>query len=355
MKGWLAFFKGRRVLVTGDTGFKGSWLSFWLHHLGAHVTGYALPPKDPGDLFNRLQLARRIRHIHGDIRDRAHLKKVFAGFRPEIVFHLAAQSLVRLSYADPTYTVETNVAGSANLLDSVRQTPSVRSLVFITSDKCYLNKEARRAYRENDELGGHDPYSASKAAAELVFASFKRSFFDLEKRRGVASVRAGNVIGGGDWATDRLVPDCIRALQKDRSIEIRHPAAIRPWQHVLDPLYGYLMLAERLHEHPREFSGSWNFGPSTHSVRTVREVVSTFIAHWGRGTLRHISQNHAPHESQLLMLNCNKARRLLGWVPLWNVDRSIVETVNWYRAVHAGEPAAEVTQRQLVAYMESRS
>ena len=354
MRDRLTFFKGKRVLVTGDTGFKGSWLSFWLHHLGAHVTGYALAPKHPKDLFYRLRLSRRIKHVQGDIRDRAHLQNVFSRTRPEIVFHLAAQSLVRLSYIDPTYTVETNVAGSANLLECVRQTPSVRSLVFITSDKCYLNKESRRAYRESDELGGHDLYSASKASAELIFASYKLSFFDLRKRLGAASVRAGNVIGGGDWAKDRIVPDCIRAIQKNHPIELRHPSAIRPWQHVLDPLYGYLMLAKRLYDHPQDFSGSWNFGPSMHSTRTVHEVASKIISDWGQGTLHHSPQNNAPHESQLLLLNCNKAQRLLGWTPLWNVDRSIAETVEWYHDVHGGEPAADVTERQILAYMSSR-
>jgi len=350
----LSFFKNRRVLITGDTGFKGSWLSLWLDLLGAKITGYALPPKNRGDLFNRLQLHRRIQHVNGDIRDRTHLHKVFTHFRPEIVFHLAAQSLVRLSYADPTYTVETNVGGSANLLECVRQSPSVRALVYITSDKCYLNKEWPWAYRENDELGGRDPYSASKAAAELLFASYRSSFFDARKTLGAASVRAGNVIGGGDWAADRIVPDCIRALQKRRPIHLRNPSAIRPWQHVLDPLYGYLRIAERLYSKPHDFSGSWNFGPSIHSARTVQDVASKIIACWGTGTIRHVPQKKAPHESQTLLLNCDKAQRQLGWTPLWDVDRSITETADWYREVNAGSPAVEITERQIATYMDSR-
>jgi len=276
MNGVFSFFKDRRVLITGDTGFKGSWLSHWLNMLGADVTGYALPPKNRGDLFNQLRLQRRIHHVNGDIRNSAGLRKVFLHFRPEIVFHLAAQSLVRVSYADPAGTIETNVAGSAHLLDAVRRQPSVRALIYITSDKCYLNKEWAWAYRENDELGGRDPYSASKAAAELIFASYSASYFADRKTLGAASVRAGNVIGGGDWAIDRIVPDCIRALQKNRAIELRHPSAVRPWQHVLDPLYGYLVLAARLHAHPKDFSGSWNFGPSIHSSRTVHEVALYF-------------------------------------------------------------------------------
>jgi len=350
----LSFFKGKRVLVTGDSGFKGSWLTFWLNHLGARVAGYSLPPKQSGDLFNTLRLKQVIQHTHGDIRDRAHLHKVVSRFKPEIVFHLAAQSLVRTSYADPAYTIETNVAGSANLLDSVRQSSSVRSLVYITSDKCYLNKEWSWAYRENDELGGHDPYSASKAAAELIFASYQSSFFAARKTMGAASVRAGNVIGGGDWAADRIVPDCIRALQKKRPIHLRHPGAVRPWQHVLDPLYGYLMLAERLYQDPKRFSSAWNFGPSIHSSRTVKEVASQIVSGWGSGEIRHVPQKKAPHESQMLLLNCDKAARLLGWTPLWDVDRSITETVEWYRETDEGTPAVDITERQILSYMGSR-
>ena len=350
----LAVFKNRRVLLTGDTGFKGSWLSYWLDILGAKVAGYALAPQTAGDLFNRLQLARRIHHVTGDIRDRNHLCRVFARFRPEFVFHLAAQSLVRLSYTEPTKTIETNVAGSANLLDCVRQSGSVRSLVYVTSDKCYLNKERTRPYSESDELGGHDPYSASKAAAELIFASYRESYFGGRKRLGAATARAGNVIGGGDWAIDRIVPDSIRALQKNRPIEVRNPSAVRPWQHVLDPLYGYLLLANRLFTQPRVYSSSWNFGPSVQSSRTVREVVSRIISSWGEGRLHHKPHKKAPHESLMLRLNCDKAKRRLGWTPLWGVDRSITETVKWYRFVLAGGSAEDITAWQIRAYMAGR-
>jgi len=355
MNGTFSFFKGRRVFITGDTGFKGAWLSYWLHLLGADVTGYALAPKQRGDLFNQLQLSRHIKHVTGDIRDRLHLQKVFSQFKPEVVFHLAAQSLVRVSYADPVTTIDTNVTGSATLLECVRQSPSVRSLVYITSDKCYLNKEWLWAYRENDELGGKDPYSASKAAAELIFACYHDSFFTMRKNFGAASTRAGNVIGGGDWALDRIVPDCIRALQKKCAIELRHPQAVRPWQHVLDPLYGYMMLAARLYSRPKEFSTSWNFGPSVRSSRTVQEVAAKIVSGWGEGKIRHVPQKKAPHESQMLLLNCEKANRLLGWAPRWDVDRSLMETVDWYREVHAGEPAAKITERQIRSYMDSRA
>jgi CDP-glucose 4,6-dehydratase len=347
-----SFYKHHRVLVTGDTGFKGSWLTHWLTILGANVAGYALAPQGTRDLFNQLNLRRLIAHETGDIRNRHHLHRTISHFRPDIVFHLAAQPLVRASYADPSYTVETNVTGSANLLEAVRLTPSVRSLVFVTSDKCYKNKEQMRPYKEVDELGGHDPYSASKAAAELLFASYQDSFFTVRKHFGAASARAGNVIGGGDWSDDRIVPDCIRALQKKRPILLRHPNAIRPWQHVLDPLRGYLTLAMHLYENPKRYAGSWNFGPSVRAARTVNQVATQIISEWGEGKLRHIPQKKALHESQLLLLNCDKARKVLGWSPVWDVDRSIQKTAEWYRQTHAGQSAETITRAQIQAYME---
>ena len=257
----LSIFSGKRVLVTGDTGFKGSWLCLWLRELQADVVGYALPPKTNEDLFNLLGLEKFIHHIAGDIRDLEGLQLVFDEFQPEYLFHLAAQSLVRLSYKEPKLTFDTNVGGSVNVLEAVRATTSLRSVIFVTSDKCYRNKEWIWGYRENDALGGHDPYSSSKAAAELVLSAYQDSFFNNRKALGVASVRAGNILGGGDWAKDRLVPDIIKSLRQDTPIILRNPGATRPWQHVLDPLFGYLLLASRLYTSPQAFAGPFNFGP----------------------------------------------------------------------------------------------
>ena len=273
--------RGKRVLVTGDTGFKGSWLSLWLHRIGANVLGLALPPKTERDHFNVLGLGKVISHVDCDIRDLAELEKATADFKPEVVFHLAAQALVKHSYSNPKATFDTNVGGSVNVLELVRQSPSVRALVYVTSDKCYRNKQWVWGYRENDELGGEDPYSASKAAAEMVFSAYLKSFFETRETLGAASVRAGNAIGGGDWADDRLVPDCIRALSSGEPIILRNPAAIRPWQHVLEPISGYIRLAGQLMEEPSRYSGAWNFGPELSRRRTP--FMSLPSASWNAG------------------------------------------------------------------------
>lgn len=345
-------FKGRRVLVTGDTGFKGSWLSLWLHQLGAEVTGYALPPASPDDLFGQLGLDRIIHHVDGDIRDLPHLQQVFGTARPEFLFHLAAQSLVRLSYAEPKLTFDTNVGGSVNILEAARATPTLRSVIYVTSDKCYKNKEWVWGYRENDELGGHDPYSASKAAAEIVFTAYFQSFLSANKSLGAASVRAGNVIGGGDWAADRIVPDSIKSLQAGKLLVLRNPEATRPWQHVLDPLYAYLQLAAQLDSNPDGFSGSWNFGPAEDSVKTVRQLTEKIISSWGCGEIVATRNEGALHEAGMLRLNCDKARHSLNWRPRWDFERAVNETVNWYKEVASGNSTLAVTQRQLLAYME---
>jgi len=292
-----------------------------------------------------------IRHVDGDIRDAQQVQKVFNEFKPEVLFHLAAQAIVRVSYQEPKRTFDTNVGGSLNILEAVRLSDSLKAVVYITSDKCYRNNEWVWGYRENDTLGGRDPYSASKAAAEMVFAAYLDSFFLSKKDLGLASARAGNVIGGGDWAQDRIVPDCIRSLKKGTSILIRNPSSTRPWQHVLEPLSGYLTLATKLLEDPKKFSGSYNFGPKTQSIKTVRELVDQLILEWGHGELQVSTEANAVHEAGLLHLNCDKANQLLGWHPLWDFDRTIVETVKWYKQVLDGRSALSITKQQINSYM----
>jgi len=351
MQDTLSLFSGKRVLVTGDTGFKGSWLSYWLYLLGAEVAGYALPPERENDLFNLLGLERLIHHVTGDIRHLEDLERLFREFQPEIVFHLAAQALVRLSYDQPRLTFETNVGGSVNVLEAIRANHSVRVVIFVTSDKCYRNKEWIWGYRENDELGGRDPYSASKAAAEMVFAAYHDSFFLPRQEMGFASVRAGNILGGGDWAVDRLVPDIMKALIAGKPIVLRNPQATRPWQHVLDPLAGYLLLATQLYHAPKSFNGSWNFGPTGEAIQTVLDLTEKIVAHWGSGSITVEKPQDASHEAGMLHLNCDKARRLLGWEPKWAFDKTIKETVLWYRNIMAGESAKSWTERQIKIYM----
>lgn len=346
----LSALHGKRVLVTGHTGFKGSWLCVALNELGADVTGYALPPEGDDSHFKLLELEKSIRHVVGDIRDYEKLQSVFDEARPEIVLHLAAQALVRRSYDEPKLTFDTNVAGSVNVLEAVRNTPSVRSFVYITSDKCYLNREWEWGYRENDELGGRDPYSASKAAAELVFSAYQDSFFKQRETLGASSVRAGNVIGGGDWALDRIVPDCIRSLGDGHPIFLRSPESTRPWQHVLEPLSGYLLLAANLHDSAKKYSGAWNFGPCSSDIRTVKDLAAKIIEQWGGGRIEIDKSEAVFHEARLLRLNCDKAHQLLGWYPQWNFERTIMETVRWYLEIRAGTPASAITRRQINEY-----
>lgn len=348
-------FAGRRVLVTGHTGFKGSWLALWLARMGAQVCGLALPPESDQGHFHLLKLSRLVDHRIGDIRDHEMVQRCFDEFQPEIVFHLAAQPLVRYSYAQPKETFDTNVAGSVNVLEGCRNTTSVKALVFVTSDKCYRNNEWVWGYRENDELGGHDPYSASKAAAEIVFSAYCDSFFRLRPGFGAASVRAGNVIGGGDWAEDRIVPDCIRALLAGDPISIRNPNSTRPWQHVLEPLHGYLTVAAKLLEQPDTFTGAWNFGPATTSVKTVLELAKLVTGIWGSGTLAIAQQANAVHEARLLHLSCDKAHQMLGWYPRWGAEEAIATTIEWYRdVISEGGDALTISGAQIDRYMETQ-
>ena len=347
---YLSVFSGRRVFITGHTGFKGSWLAFLLKEIGAEVLGYALPPVEKNNHFDLLGLEQIIEHVEADIRDEQKLIATMNGFCPEFVFHLAAQALVRPSYSDPKTTFETNVMGSVNLLEAVRKCKSVKSLVYITSDKCYENVEWLWGYRENDRIGGYDPYSSSKAAAELIFSSYLRSFFFDRQNLGAASVRAGNVIGGGDWAEDRIIPDCVRAIESGKPIHLRNPSATRPWQHVLEPLSGYLLLAAQLWKKPSAYAGSWNFGPSSKEVRTVLEVAENLVARLGQGTIKIETSVENKHEANLLQLNCDKAHQLLGWYPRWDFERTLDFTSDWYKQVYDGIEAERVTREHLYSY-----
>ncbi len=358
-------YRGKRVLLTGHTGFKGAWLAEWLLSLGAEVTGFALPPPTTPSLFGQLGLASRLRHIEGDVRDLAAVRAAFAVARPDFVFHLAAQPLVRLSYDQPTETFAANVMGTANILEAARLAADPArpcAIVAITTDKCYENREWVHSYREEDPMGGYDPYSASKGAAELVIASYRRSFFSAPGCPvRLASARAGNVIGGGDWALDRIVPDCIRALAKGESIPVRNKVATRPWQHVLEPLSGYLWLGAalaapetaRVKFAPALYASAFNFGPALASNKTVAELVQEILKHWP-GRWDDKSDPHAPHEAKLLNLATDKAHHLLGWSPAWPFAETIDRTVAWYR--QAALPATDVhalTLGQIKAYTES--
>jgi CDP-glucose 4,6-dehydratase len=343
-------FKGKKVFITGHTGFKGSWLSFILNEVGAEVMGYALDPIEGPSHFNMLNLSSKINHVVGDVRDAAKLDNAMHKFQPEYVFHLAAQALVKKSYDDPVNTFDTNIMGSVNLLDSVRRCSSVLSLVYITSDKCYENLEWIWGYRETDRLGGHDPYSASKGAAEIIFSAYLRSFFESGNLIGAASTRAGNVIGGGDWAVDRIIPDCIRSIEKNVPIKIRNPLATRPWQHVLEPLSGYILLSAKLRDDPKKFSGSWNFGPSSSEVRTVNEVASKIIHHLGKGKIEITGASDQHHEAMLLQLNCDKSHQILKWEPRWHVEETLKYTAEWYKKVLDGESAEDITKLQVDKY-----
>ncbi len=349
-------FANKRVFITGHTGFKGSWLASWLTLLGAEVTGYALPPEHADAHFTRLGLASRMRHIAADIRDSDRLAAALAEAAPEFVLHLAAQPLVRRSYVEPKVTFDTNVGGSVNLLEAVRRSPSVRVLIYVTSDKCYGHVPKPGGYCETDPLGSGDPYSTSKACAELVFASYQSSFFEHRKEFAAASVRAGNVIGGGDWSEDRIVPDCVRALRSGQPILVRNPLAIRPWQHVLEALGGYLSLASLLYTRGREFEGAWNFGPDPEAHRTVEELVTAMIGLWGGGSMAiadGASQQFS--EAKALYLDCTKAHEKLGWHPAWNFADSIRRTVDWYRESNRGCEAVELTHSQIRDYTDART
>jgi len=330
-------YSGLKVLITGHTGFKGSWLAYWLSELGADVAGYALAPPTEPSVFEALRLAERITHTEADVRDLDALSATLATFQPEIVFHLAAQPLVRYSYCEPRLTYETNVMGCVNLFEAVRTTPSVAVVVNVTSDKCYENREVERPYREDDALGGYDPYSSSKGCAELVTSAYARSFFDADARVRLASARAGNVIGGGDWAPDRIIPDCVRALVAGTPVLVRSPNAMRPWQHVLEPLSGYLRLASCMYRGGHAFDGAWNFGPTAETGLPVAQVTTAFLDAWGAGEWCRAGEpvDTEPHEATLLTLDSGKAAARIGWASTWGVTEAVRRTAEWYRAFYA--------------------
>jgi len=347
------FWKGKKVFVTGHTGFKGAWLCLWLEHLGSKVTGYALdPPSDPS-LFEMAGIAKTTDSHRGDVTDRAHLEKVMTAAKPDIVIHMAAQSLVRYSYDNPIETFNTNVMGTANVLDVARRVPSIKAVVCVTSDKCYHNVEWVWGYRETDRLGGHDPYSASKGAAEIVIQAFQSSFYGKEKGiAAVGSARAGNVIGGGDWALDRLVPDIVRSLLKNEPTLIRNPQATRPWQHVLEPLHGYLMLAERLYTHGHEFAQPYNLGPPESSEKTVGWVIEKLYELWGVTFPWTKDKNPGPPECTFLKLDASKAHAHLGWRPKLDLPTTLDWIVKWTRRYEAGDDMRKVSIEDIERFMK---
>ena len=323
-------FRGKRVLITGHTGFKGAWLSIWLEHRGAEVIGVALDPADDRCLYTTSGIDARIRDLRCDIRHGEKLGDLFVQERPEVVFHLAAQALVLESYRAPITTFDVNMMGTAHVLEAIRRSPSVKAAVMVTTDKCYENRERPEGYKETDALGGHDPYSASKGAAEIVIASYRRSFFSEQGSAAIASARSGNVIGGGDWSADRIVPDLFRAVEAGGPLIVRNPSSVRPWQHVLEPLHGYLLLAARLLKEPETFAEAWNFGPSADQVHTVQELADAMLAHIGKGSWREADQGTKAHEAGLLMLDIRKAITRLGWRPRLSFAETVRMTADWY-------------------------
>lgn len=353
-----SFWRGKRVYLTGHTGFKGAWTALVLESFGAVVKGFSLPPPSEPSLFTVADVGAKLEHEIGDIRNLEQLKKSIHDFKPEIVLHLAAQALVRESYQNPLETFSTNVMGTANVLESLRGVASVRSVVVVTTDKCYENKEWLWPYRENEPLGGKDPYSASKACAEIVTSSYRFSFFqnkDNKTPTWIASARAGNVVGGGDWAKDRLIPDLVRTFVAGEVTKIRSPRAVRPWQHVLEPVSGYLLLAEKLYLEGEKFAEAWNFGPLEVDTREVSYVVERLVKHWGPPAKWELDKDLHPHEASLLKLDISKVRNLLGWSPRWNIDQCLELTTSWYKNYYKNPSSArELCMGQIKMYFEGR-
>lgn len=350
------FWKGKKVFLTGHTGFKGSWLSLWLASMGARVTGYALAPNTTPNLFEVLKINSLVDKSHiADIRDLAALQKAMSEAKPDAVIHMAAQPLVRYSYANPVETYATNVMGTVHVLESTRLIDAVRATVVVTTDKCYENKEWVWGYRENESMGGYDPYSNSKGCAELVTSAYRQSYFSSSNSANkVASARAGNVIGGGDWSEDRLIPDAIKAFEANKPLMIRNPLATRPWQHVLEPLSGYLILAQTLYEQDSSFASGWNFGPRDEDNRSVQEVIDLLISGWGETARWEKEELEQPHEANLLKLDCSKARAQLGWFPKWNLDVALQKIVEWQKAYQAKEDMQKISIAQINDYMTAK-
>jgi CDP-glucose 4,6-dehydratase len=354
-KSFDGFYQGKNVLITGHTGFKGSWLSLWLHAMGAKVIGYALDPKNQNDNFNLLGLSDKIIDIRGDIRDFELLKSVFEKNQPEIVFHLAAQPLVIESYQNPKETYEINVIGTVNLFECCRLSKSVKTIINVTSDKCYENKEWIWGYKETDPMGGFDPYSSSKGCSELITAAYRNSFFQINSLnkhgKSIASVRAGNVIGGGDWSENRIIPDCIKAIYNSKEIEIRNPNSTRPWQHVLEPLRGYLLLGKYMWQDPENFSTPFNFGPDSASVVSVEKLVDKLIKYLQKGSWKFTGNKNQLHEANLLALDISKAKYILKWYPLLDIEQTVKYTADWYSAFYAGKNMYELGLSQINQFL----
>lgn len=342
------FWRGKKVLLTGHTGFKGAWMAFWLSQMGAKVTGISLPPATAPNLFTLLNIPQITKSFFADIRDTEVVDKLIKSVGPEVVLHLAAQALVRPGYKDPLATFATNVMGTANVLNSLRGLEEVKSVIAVTTDKVYKNLEHIYPYRETDALGGYDPYSASKAASEMVIASYRDSYL-TEQGVAVASARAGNVIGGGDWSEDRLIPDAIRAWNMNTPLEIRRPNAVRPWQHVLEPLNGYLVLAEKLYA-DSSLAGSYNFGPQTHEVATVKRVIELANSIYGRGSVQWGDGSQGPHEAGLLSLEVSKSREVLGVSPRWNLEETVAHTMRWYQRLTSGASAIKLCEADIAEF-----
>lgn len=348
------FWENRKVFITGHTGFKGSWLCLWLSLMGSKIVGYSLRPPTKPSLFEICRIKDFVKSINADVRDVKRLLKELREFNPEIVVHMAAQSLVRVSYREPLETYSTNIMGTVNLFEAIRKCKNVRAVINVTTDKCYENREWIWPYRENEPMGGYDPYSNSKACSELVTSSYINSFFNPQEYRShkvaIATARSGNVIGGGDWAPDRLIPDCIKSLLKKEIILIRNPQAIRPWQHVLEPLGGYLILAQKLYEQGPSFGGAWNFGPEDGDAKSVEWLVKKICALWGDGAKYRIDKKRHPHEAHYLKLDCSKAKHFLNWQPKWNIEKAVEKVVEWVKAYQKGGDMKKICISQIREY-----
>jgi CDP-glucose 4,6-dehydratase len=345
------FWKGKRVFITGHTGFKGSWLSLWLQMMGAHVKGFSLIPNTTPNLFTVAKVEENMESEIGDIRDLNKISESMLNFNPEILIHMAAQPLVRLSYLQPVETYSTNVMGTVNVLEAARKCPNLKSIISVTTDKCYENKEWDWGYRESEPMGGHDPYSSSKGCAELVTSAYKRSYFNSIATASIASARAGNVIGGGDWSEDRLIPDILKAFEKKESVLIRNPYSTRPWQHVLEPLSGYLILAQHLFLYGDEFAEGWNFGPKDEDCKSVNWILDKLVTSWGHGVSWHLDENVNPHEAKFLKLDCSKALNRLKWKPKWNLEYSLSLIVDWHKSYLANKDMRQECIKEINNYI----
>lgn len=345
-----SFWKGKKVFLTGHTGFKGSWLSLWLQHMGAIVKGYSLEPNTTPNLFTEAKVGHNMDSEIGDITDLNHITESMMAFNPEILIHMAAQPLVRLSYQNPVLTYATNVMGTVNVLEAARKCPKLKALVSVTTDKCYENKEWAWGYRENESMGGHDPYSNSKGCSELVISAYRNSFFNNTNSAGLASARAGNVIGGGDWSNDRLIPDILKAFEKNEPVIVRNPLATRPWQHVLEPLSGYLVLAQHLFEYGSDFAEGWNFGPKDEDCKPVSWILEKMVSHWGKGAYWELDKKINPHEAGYLKLDCSKAATRLNWYPQWNLEYTLESIIDWQQHYLSGKNIQEKCLEEIAKY-----